>query len=135
MKIEHRKPRATRFEADNPEVRLARLREQAPDLGSTRRLRFVAIMGSILVLLTVAAFAWTMRIYRAVAYTPVPESIEVEMAPELLPDEIDKVLERVEAESADAEAAFRDQLTQLKGVDLLNDADPDSGTSSGEENQ
>lgn len=136
--MEHRRPRATRFDADNPEVRLARLREQAPGLGSSRRLRFMALMGSVLVLLTVAAFGWTMRIYRAVAEAPRgPSLMEVEAAPELLPDEIDRALERVEAEAAEAEAVYQEELEALRAVDLLADpagAVPAAGRS-GQNNQ
>ncbi|MEY3000531.1 MAG: hypothetical protein RL648_745 [Verrucomicrobiota bacterium] len=121
--MEDRKPRATRFEADQPEIRLARLREQAPDLGSNRRLRFIAIMGSVLVLLTVAAFGWTMRIYRAaVEPSRGPLLMQVEVAPEVLPDAIDAALERVEAEALEAEARYREELEALRAVDLLEDS-------------
>ena len=63
--MEDRKPRESRFGTENPEARLAHLREQAPTLGSNRRLRLYAVFGSILMLLTVAAFYFAMQIYKA----------------------------------------------------------------------
>lgn len=133
VRMEDRKPRATRFEADRPEIRLARLREQAPVLGSDRRLRFMAILGSILVLLTVTAFGWTMRIYKAVSEGPEdPILMEVEVADEVLPREIDKVLDRVEAEAVEAEAAYQSDLEALRAVDLLEEL---KTTASGEQNE
>lgn len=136
MRMEHRRPRATRFEADNPEVRLARLREQAPTLESSRRLRFMAVMGSVLVLLTVAAFGWTIRIYRAAVEAPRgPDLIEVEAAPELLPDVIDEALERVESEVAEAEAAQRAELEALRAVDLLREESAGAAGATGRSGQ
>lgn len=82
----------------------------------------MAIMGSALVLLTVAAFGWTMRIYRAAVEAPVaPVLMEVEVVPETLPDEIDRALERVEAEAARSEAVYREELEALRAVDLLDE--------------
>ena len=62
VKIEDRKPRQSRFGTESPEARLAHLRDQAPTLGSNRKLRLYAILGSVLLFLTVVAFYMAMQI-------------------------------------------------------------------------
>lgn len=123
--MEARKPRPTRFEADNPEARLAQLRDQAPTLAESRRLRWYAIFGSILMLLTVAAFYVAMQIYK-VASEPTPngEYIEVDQAPEVEISETEKALLRAQEEEIAAQKAYQDQLESLKKVDLLQESEP-----------
>lgn len=122
MKMGDRKPRETRFEAENHEARLARLKEQAPTLGTNRRLRLYAIFGSILVLLTVAAFYMTVQIYKAVIDRREENAlIEVDQAPDIPKKESEKALERIEAEEAAAQREFEEQLEALKQVDLLEE--------------
>lgn len=120
MKMEDRKPRESRFGTESREARLARLREQAPTLGSNRRLRLYAIFGAVLMLLTVVAFYMTLRIYRAILEeTDEDAYIEVDQAPEVVKTEAEKALERILREEAEAEAAYAQQLERLKTVDLL----------------
>jgi hypothetical protein len=119
MRMADRKPRARRFEFDPREVKLAALRDSAPTLGGGKRLRWYALMGSALMLLSVAGFYIAMQIHR-VASEQRQESftVEVEPAPEILPTETEKALQRIEAEAAAAEAAYAEQLEALKAVDL-----------------
>ena len=125
MKMEHRRPRETRFDADNAEARLARLREQAPTLGSNRKLRLYALFGSVLVLLTVAAFYFAMQIYKAASEQRVENAlIEVDQAPEIIESETQKALRRLEAEESEMADAYEQQLEALKAVDLLEDTPP-----------
>ncbi|MFO7726593.1 MAG: hypothetical protein R6V45_13740 [Oceanipulchritudo sp.] len=122
MKIKNRKPSKTRFGADSKEVRLAQLRERAPSLGSSRRMRLYAIFGSVLLFLTVGAFYMTMQIYRVASEQRVDSArIEVDKAPEVPEREIEKALKRAEREEAAAEAAYTEQLEALKAVDLLEE--------------
>ena len=120
MKMENRRPRETRFGTESQEARLARLREQAPALASSRKMRVYAIFGSVLLVLTVAAFYMAMQIYKAAAEQREEDAlIEVEQAPVIPESEIRKLLERLEeAEAAEAEA-LETQLEALKAVDLL----------------
>jgi len=125
MKMEHRKPRATRFEAHDHEARLARLREQAPTLGYSRKLRIYAIFGSVLMVLTVAAFYFAIQIYKAlVAEREEDARIEVEIAVPPGPNETELALQRLEAEQAAEEAAYQEQLEALRQIDLLAEPDP-----------
>ena len=118
--MENRRPRPTRFEADNHEARLAHLREQAPTLVSTRRLRMYALFGSLLLVLTVAAFYFTLQIYKAASENREDAArIEVDSAPLLNDSETEKVLSRLEAEEAAEEQAYREALEALKRIDLL----------------
>lgn len=122
MKMQDRKPRETRFESGNAEARLALLREQAPTLGTNRRLRLYAIFGSILMVLTVAAFYFAIQIYKAATEDKAKETlIEVDQAPEITESETQKAVERIDEEEAAAEEAFEQQLEELKSVDLLGD--------------
>jgi hypothetical protein len=122
MKMEDRRPRAERFERGDLEARLARLREQAPTLGSTRKMRLFAIFGAVILLLTVAAFYLAMRIYKAMnAPREEVALIQVEPAPEVVESEMQKALQRLEAEQAAEEAALREQLEALRQVDLLDE--------------
>ena len=124
MKIESRKPRETRFGTESGEARLAHLRDQAPTLGSNRKLRLYAVFGSVLMLLTVAAFYFAMQIYKAVSDTREDRSlIEVDPAVAIEESETEKTLARVEAEQAEAMAAYEDQVEALKEVDLLEELD------------
>lgn len=120
--MEDRKPRESRFGTESGEARLARLREQAPTLGSNRKLRLYAIFGSVLMVLTVAAFYFAMQIYRAVADDREETSlIEVDPAGEIELSETDKALARVEAEEAAAQSAYEQQVEALQEVDLLGE--------------
>ena len=122
MKIEDRRPQETRFGTESNEARLAHLRDKAPTLANTRRLRIYAILGSILMLLTVGAFYFAMQIYRAASEDREEQSlIEVDQAPELVESETEKALQRAEAEEAAEAAAMEEQLEALKQVDLLEE--------------
>ena len=124
VKMEDRKPRESRFGSENPEARLAGLRERAPTLASNRKLRLYAIFGSVLMLLTVAAFYFAMQIYKAASEDRAERSlIEVDPAGELKESETEKALARVEAEEAAAREAFEQQVESLKEVDLLEEVD------------
>jgi hypothetical protein len=122
MKIQDRKPRETRFESGNPEARLALLREQAPTLGTNRKLRAYALLGSLLTALTVAAFYFAMQIYKAASEDRQKDNlIEVDQAPEITETETQKALARIEAEEAAREEELNQQLEELKTVDLLGE--------------
>jgi hypothetical protein len=121
MKMEDRRPRAARFERGDLEARLAQLREQAPTLGSSRRLRVYAVFGAVLLALTVAALYFAMQVFKAAAeHREEAALIEVDPAPALVESESAKALQRLEAEQAAEEAALREQLEALKQVDLLD---------------
>ena len=125
MKMQERRPRETRFESGNPEARLALLRDQAPTLGTNRRLRLYALFGSLLMVLTVAAFYFAIQIYRAASEDKAQENlIEVDRAPEITETETQKALARIEAEEAALEEELRQQLEELKTVDLLDGPKP-----------
>lgn len=125
MKMENRRPRASRFQSDDAEARLARLRDQAPTLGSNRKLRLYAIFGAALMLLTVAAFYLAMQIYRASnEYRTEDLYIEVDSAPEIVEKELDKAVERMKAEETEAEQQYLEQLKELQSVDLLDEESP-----------
>ncbi|NDV62480.1 hypothetical protein G0Q06_08465 [Puniceicoccales bacterium CK1056] len=118
--MQDRRPRETRFESGNPEARLALLREQAPTLGTNRKLRAYAILGSLLMVLTVAAFYFAIQIYKAAAEDESNENlIEVDQAPEITETETQKAVARIEAEEAALEEELKQQLEELKTVDLL----------------
>lgn len=122
MKMENRRPRATRFQSDDAEARLARLRDQAPTLGSNRRLRLYAIFGAALMLLTVAAFYMAMQVYKAANAYREPEAIlEVDIAPEIVEKEVQKAAKRIEEEEAAAQSDYERRLEELKAIDLLED--------------
>ena len=123
MKMENRRPRKTRFGTESKEARLAHLREQAPTLGSSRRLRIYAIFGSVLLVLTVGAFYMAMQIYRVASEDRFEKAslIEVDKAPEVPEREIERALRRAEREESAAEAAYAEQLEALKAVDLLEE--------------
>jgi cell division protein FtsX len=122
--MEDRKPRETRFWTESHEARLAHLREHAPTLGDNRKLRLYAILGSVLMLLTVAAFYMAMQIYKAAtAEREKAVLIEVDRAPELVETETQKALKRAEAEAAAEAAALQQQLEDLKKVDLLEEVE------------
>lgn len=122
MKMEDRRPRETRFGTESKEARLLRLREQAPTLGSNRRLRIYAILGSILLLLTVAAFYMAMQIYKAATEQRQQDAlIEVDQALPVGETETQKALRRIEEEEARQAAEAKQQLEELKQVDLLGD--------------
>lgn len=128
MKMEDRKPRPTRFGTESHEARLAVLREKAPTLESSRKLRIYAVFGSVLLFLTVAAFYFAMQIYKAAADRREENAlIEVDQAPEITESEARKALQRVEAESAQAEQELQQQLEELKAVDLLEEMDKPAG--------
>ncbi len=125
MNIEHRKPRASRFEAHDHEALLARLREQAPTLGYTRKLRIYAIFGAVLMVLTLAAFYFAIQIYKAlVAEREEDARIEVDIGVPPGPSEAELALQRLEAEQAAEEAAYQQQLEALKRIDLLAEPEP-----------
>ncbi|HKJ89789.1 MAG TPA: hypothetical protein VJ960_01555 [Oceanipulchritudo sp.] len=118
--MENRRPRKSRFGTESKEARLAYLREQAPTLRSSRRMRVYAIFGSVLLVLTVGAFYLAMQIYRVASEDRVDAAlIEVDKAPEVPEREIEKALKRAEREEAAAEAAYAEELEALKAVDLL----------------
>jgi hypothetical protein len=122
--MEDRKPRETRFGTESGEARLAHLREQAPTLGSTRKLRLYAILGSVIMVLAVAAFYFAMQIYKAVSDDREQSSlIEVDPAQEVPQTETQKALARIEAEEAATDTAYQEQLDVLKEVDLLEGLD------------
>lgn len=122
MKMENRRPQKSRFGTESKEARLAHLREQAPTLGSSRRMRVYAVFGSVLLVLTVGAFYMAMQIYRVASEDGVDAAlIEVDKAPEVPEREIEKALRRAEMEEATAEAAYAEQVEALKAVDLLED--------------
>ena len=121
--MENRRPRKTRFGTESKEARLAHLREQAPTLGSSGRLRIYAIFGSVLLVLTVGAFYMAMQIYRVASEERFEKAalIEVDKAPEVPEREIERALRRAESEESAAEAAYAEQLESLKAVDLLEE--------------
>ena len=120
--MEDRKPRESRFGSESSEARLAHLREQAPTLVSNRKLRLYAIFGSVLMVLTVAAFYFAMQIYKAVADKREETSlIEVDPAGEIVESETQKALNRAEADEAAASTAYEEQMEVLKEVDLLKE--------------
>lgn len=122
MKMENRRPRETRFGTESQEARLARLREQAPSLGSSRKLRLYALLGSVVMVLTVAAFYFAMQIYKAASADRAEAVlIEVDPAPPIVESESRKALARVEEEAAAQAAEAERQLEALKAVDLLAD--------------
>lgn len=124
MRMENRKPRPSRFEADNAEARLAQLRDQAPVLAENKKLRWYAIFGSVLMLLTVAAFYMAMQIYRAATEYRKPDHlIEVEQAPQLEDSNLDQLIAKVEANKVAAEEEFETQVKSLQEVDLLGEMD------------
>jgi len=125
MKIEDRKPRETRFGTESNEARLARLREQAPALGNSNKMRIYAIFGSVLLLLTVAAFYMAMQIYRAASEQREKDSlIEVEQAPVVTESETEKALKRAEEQQASEAEVAEQLLDELKQVDLLGESPP-----------
>ena len=120
--MEDRRPRETRFGTESKEARLLRLREQAPSLGNTRRLRIYALLGSVLLLLTVAAFYMAMQIYKAATEQRQQDSlIQVEQAPAVGESETQKALRRIEEAEARQAAETEQQLEELKQVDLLGE--------------
>ncbi|MGA1205553.1 MAG: hypothetical protein ACO3ZW_07070 [Opitutales bacterium] len=122
MKIEDRKPRPSRFGTETPEARLAYLKEKAPTLVAGRKLRLYAIFGSLLMLLTVAAFYFAMQIYDAVSEDRKETSlIEVEQAPFIPESETDKALKRIQEEEEEARKVYEKQLQELQEVDLLEE--------------
>lgn len=122
MKMEHRRPRRSRFGTESKEARLAHLREQAPSLGSNRRLRIYAMFGAVLLALTVAAFYFAMQIYRAAGEQRHEGLfIEVDQAPEIVESETAKAVKRLEEEGAAEEARIEELVESLKEVDLLED--------------
>lgn len=122
MNIKERKPRASRFEADNHEARLARLRDKAPTLGHSPKMRFYALLGSALLFLTVLGFYFAMQIYRAVSEDRRDASmIEVEQATDIKRSETEIALQRIEEQQAAEEAALEQQIEELKAVDLLGE--------------
>ena len=124
VKMEDRKPRESRFGSESSEARLAHLRERAPTLGSNRKLRLYALFGSILMVLTVAAFYFAMQIYKAVTEDRSETAlIEVDPAGDIPESETQKALARIEAEEAADNAAYEQQVEALKEVDLLEDVD------------
>lgn len=124
MKMEQRKPRPSRFGTESKEARLARLREQAPTLGSSRKLRLYAILGSVILFLTIAAFYMAMQIYKAFSGQREEDFlIEVDQAPEIVENETDKALKRAEAEESARAAELEQQMEALKQVDLLEEGE------------
>jgi hypothetical protein len=129
MKMEHRRPRETRFGTESKEARLAHLREQAPTLTGNRKLRIYAIFGAVLMVLTVAAFYFAMQIYKAMAEQRTESAlIEVDQSPEIVEREVDKALQRLEQEAVEAEILYEEQLEALKAIDLLEEPEPERGT-------
>ena len=122
MKMADRKPQPSRFGTESQEARLARLRDQAPVLEKGNRLRVYALMGSALMLLTLAAFYFAMEIYKAAAEQREEASlIEVEQAPEIKLSPLQQALERIEAEQENAETLYQEELEALQSVDLLSE--------------
>jgi hypothetical protein len=122
MKMDERKPRPSRFGTESPEARLVRMREKAPTLVASRKLRVYAIFGSVLMVLTVAAFYFAMQIYEAVSEDRKEASlIEVEQAPEIKESETQKALARIEVEEEEATEAFEEKVKALQEVDLLEE--------------
>lgn len=124
MKIESRKPRPTRFGTENAEARLAHLREAAPTLVSSGKMRLYALFGSVLLVLTVAGFYFAMQIYKAaVDNRDQANLIEVDRVPEIKLSETQKVLAKIEQQEIEQEAAFEKQIEALQEVDLLEEMD------------
>ena len=125
MKIEDRQPRESRFGTESPEARLAYLREKAPTLVAGRKLRIYAIFGSVLMMLTVAAFYFAMQIYDAVSKDRKEASlIEVEQAPAVPESETDKALKRIQADEVAETNEFEEKIKALQSVDLLEEEPP-----------
>ena len=100
------------------------LRDKAPTLGSSRKLRIYALLGSLLMLLAVTGFYFAMQIYKAVSENREEDSLmQVESAQAIEESETEKALKRVEAEQAQADFEYEEQLEALKEVDLLEEAD------------
>lgn len=120
MRMEDRRPRTSRFGSESREARLAYLRERAPTLSGSRRLRTYAILGSILMILTVTAFYLAMQIYQAAAEDRSEAfMMEVDSAPEIPQSRLEQTLARVQ-EEADASAKREfEELQALQSVDLL----------------
>ena len=125
MKIEERKPRPTRFGTESGEARLAVLRDRAPTLGSNRKLRIYALLGSLLMVLAVTGFYFAMQIYRAVAEEREEDALmQVDSAPtEIEKSETEKALKRIEDEQAQTEADYEQQVEELKTIDLLEESE------------
>jgi len=122
--MEHRKPRRTRFGTESKEARLAHLREQAPSLGTNRRLRLYALFGAVLLGLTVAAFYFAMQIYRAASEQRQEALfIEVDRAPEIVETETARALRRLEEEQTTEDAQLEALMESLREVDLLEELD------------
>ena len=123
MRMEDRRPRKSRFGSESHEARLAYLRERAPTLAGGKRLRTFAILGSVLMILTVTAFYLAMQIYHAAAEEREDAfSMEVDLAPDTIPEsQTARTLARAQAE-AEAEAVRQQtQLEELQSIELLQD--------------
>lgn len=121
--MENRKPQPSRFGTESPEARLVRMREKAPTLVASRKLRVYAIFGSVLMVLTVAAFYFAMQIYEAVSEDRKEASlIEVEQAPEIKESETQKALDQIQVEEDAAAEAFEEKVKALQEVDLLEES-------------
>lgn len=122
MQMENRKPRRSRFGHDSREAQVARLQERAPDLGSTRKLRTIALGASALTLLALGGFSYTMKIFNAAAEDrEETRFVEVEAAPEIDLPATEEALQRIEEEEAAAARQYERMLEELKAVDLLEE--------------
>lgn len=125
MNIKDRKPRKRRFDTDPKAVRIARLKDDAPGLGGSRRLTTIALFGAVLMVLAVAGFYFAMEIVKASGRlsedTPF---INVDSAPQIGLSNREELLQRLEQADSQAEVdyqaivaalqefAFRDDLTR-----------------------
>lgn len=124
MKMESRKPRPSRFGSESSEARLTRLRESAPTLVASGKMRLYALFGSVLLVLTVAGFYFAMQIYRAAVDSREQAIlIEVDRVPEIGISETQKALARIEQQEAEQEAAYEETVKALQEVDLLEQMD------------
>ncbi len=128
MNIHHRRPRRSRFgsprEDSTREAKIARLREQAPSLGGTRRLRSLALFGSAVMVMVVAGLYYALRITEAVAeQSNAPSTMEVDRAPEIPTSEIEQALQRIDQDQQQADTEYQQQLEQLQEIDLFTEED------------
>lgn len=108
-------------------ARLARLKEEAPGLGSTRRLRTLALGGSLITLTLVAGMYFGLNTLRETGADPSVTTVPVESITEIPENKVEQLLERIEAEEAQAQAELEAQLKALEEVDLLSEGDFSGG--------
>lgn len=125
MNIKNRKPQRRRFDADSKAAKLAYLRELAPSLSGGRRLNIFALVGSIIMVLTVAGLYFTIEIYKTAGLPQMDNSlVEVIPAGDLVVNERKALLARLEADDLELDQMTRDLIAYFETVDLLDPTSP-----------